>query len=230
LKIGYATLAIMCVAITYFVGTTVFSYESSTLGTAVIAEKSKYKGGQKVINLSAERMTARQMQVLNMAKTIAIEDGNNPEAFQAVIFQETKAGGMKQFRVAGQESGLQSMKRYYGITQIKLAAAWDVLARFPALHQYSESGKFTTEEELVANLILNDEFNLRVGSKYFKIVAAPDASLARRVTAYNRGLQGSYRVDPASWHYTVAVEKHMATVVKQVNRILARDNKVAALN
>lgn len=226
MKKGFAALAAICLTLAYFVGASVFQYESATLGTAVIAQKSRIKGGNPaVINLSGERITTHQMKILNLAKHVAMEDGNVPEDFQGVVFQETKAGGMKQFRVAGQESGLSTMKRYYGVTQIKLAAAWDVLGRFPEMHRFAESGKFTTDEELVANLILNDEFNVRMGSKYYRLVCSNGVSRDRCITRYNQGVAGAATVDPSNWHYTREVKRHVQTTIKPLNTIAKTQGK-----
>lgn len=193
-------------------------FQTEKLGTSVISPKTLQKGGNS-FTIRIGELTSKQIETLRFAKDVAIKDGNpHPEAFQSVLMQETHACDYALgFRVAGHKQGLRPMKRYYGCGQLKLVAAWDVLKRFPELHQHAETGKFTTNDELIAHLILDDEFNIRMSSKYFMMVTGKKSSLKRRITAYNQGLTGSYKVDINKWHYTVAVSKHMKGVVKDVN-------------
>lgn len=193
-------------------------YHTEKLGTSVISPKTLQKGGNS-FTIRLGNLTSKQIEVLRFAKDVAIQDGNpHPEAFQSILMQETHACDyVLGFRVAGQEMGLKPTKRYYGCGQVKLTAAWDVLKRYPDLHKFSERGTFSTSDELLAHLILDDEFNIRVASKYFMMVGGKKASLKRKITAYNQGLTGSYKVDINKWHYTVGVSKHMKGVVKDVN-------------
>lgn len=201
-------------------------------GTSVIApklsSKSKVRGGSgRVINLTSIKLTSRQLAVLAYAKKVAIEDGNpSPETFQALLFQETKAGGMKSFRVAGHDMGLATNKRYYGIGQVKLSAAKDVLKRYPSLNRFSETGTFKTDEEIIANLILNDEFNIRISSKYL-LMASPSSDMEVKVTSYNQGAAGAKRVDPGTWHYNVGVRAHKINVIAPANRALPSNRRDA---
>lgn len=200
-------------------------YHTEKIGTSVISPKTLQKGGNS-FTIRIGNLTSKQIETLRFAKDVAIKDGSpHPEAFQALLMQETHACDyVKGFRVAGQEKGLRPTKRYYGCGQVKLSAAWDVLKRYPELHKYSERGKFTTTDELIAHLVLNDEFNIRVASKYFLMVGGKKASLKRKITAYNQGLTGSYKVDINKWHYTVAVSRHMKGIVKDVNDYFREDS------
>lgn len=242
----YLALALMAASMTYVVGGHFYEYSQNTVGTAVIAPvvrserettvqraisprtdvpRSVLPGSiQQRVNFSMTGLTKRQLDVLRLARTIALEEGINPEDFQGIVFQETKAGGLKQYRVAGHEFGLSTMRRYYGLTQIKIAAARDVLKRYPDMHRYAQSGRFTTDEELVAHLILNDEFNLRMGSKYLRLICGGQGEVlgrARCITAYNRGVAGSYRVDPDQHYYTRAVFQHIQKTIRPLNELLA---------
>jgi hypothetical protein len=245
----YLALVLLAASMTYVVGTNFYEYSQNTVGTAVTAPVSRTEPAGEVpeirtiiersvarrtdvprsklpgsisqrVNFSMAGLTKRQLDVLRLARVIAIEEGISPEDFQGIVFQETKAGGLKQYRVAGHEFGLNTMQRYYGLTQIKIAAARDVLKRYPDMHRYAQSGRFTTDEELVAHLILNDEFNLRMGSKYLRLICSEqgkDLGRSRCITAYNRGVAGSYRVDPEQHYYTRAVFKHVEQTIKPFN-------------
>ena len=102
-------------------------------------------------------LSPHQSQLLDLAYEVAKEDGHKqPQILQGILLQETQAGAMNSYKVAGHELGLKTNERYYGILQIKLAAAKDVLAAYPEL---IKRFKFhtKTDEEIIANLMLNDE-------------------------------------------------------------------------
>lgn len=149
-------------------------------------------------------MTSQQKELLNYAYEIAKADGmKQPQYLQGIIMQESKAGGMAEFRVAGLTN--KPGDRYFGIGQIKLSAAKAVMQKHPEMWKHLQTN---TEEELQARLILDDKFNIRVASKYLLLMGInKDATFA--TTAYNRGAGGATQVDPATWHYTVAVKQHI---------------------
>jgi len=174
-------------------------------GTAVIAAKTHIKGGDKNVLILPPNLTAKQAENLTYAYRVAKEDGHkHPEYYQGLIYQESKAGGMKGYAVAGQEFGLKPMERYYGVPQIKLGATKDVLKKYPVL------GAFRTDEEIIAKLIYDDKWAIRVGSKYFKMVGESPV-------AYNKGPSGAKGVDPSTNDYAIKVANHVRTVVKSVN-------------
>lgn len=198
-------------------------------GTAVIAAKSSINGGdhiqiasapeakvetnklEKQVLVPPTKLTQKQDELLTYAYKVAKADGHkHPEYYQGLIYQESKAGGMKGYEVAGQEFGLAPMKRYYGVTQMKLTAAKDVLKQYPFL------GAFRTDEEIIAKLITDDKWAIEMGSKYLLIVGkdkSPDAALV----AYNKGPTGAKGVNPATNDYAVKIIHHVKTIVKYVN-------------
>lgn len=160
---------------------------SPKIGTAVVHAKSQ--DGNSFSSVIPNSFSEKQLQLLNFAHTVSREDGNSsPEILQAVILQESLAGGLKTYRVAN-AGGKQP---YFGVAQIKLVAAKDVISAYPAL---LEKYKFQTktDEEIMAHLILNDEFNIEVASKYLKILK-DDYGFADNVVlaaAYNAGPAGA---------------------------------------
>src|ERR1035437_9942487 len=81
-----------------------------------------------------EKMTTKQTSLLAMAFDIAKRDGHRfPQLLQGIILQETKAGTLHSWKVGGWEQGLKPNSRYYGLAQLKLSAAREVLGRYPAL-------------------------------------------------------------------------------------------------
>lgn len=173
--------------------------------TAVIGEKpSKQRGGQAVI-LLPKNMSRTQSQMLNLAYELGKQDGHRqPEIVQAILLQETKAGGMKSYKVAN-----PGADAYFGPMQIKLSAAKDVLQKYPSLWtKYEFHTK--TDDEVKANLILNEKFNIDVGSKYLMILSKQYGFSGRTLmNAYNRGPGGVRNVDE-SYHYAIGAESKLA--------------------
>jgi len=172
----------------------------SRQGTAV-AETMTNQGPQ-VVKMS-EFLTYKQYKMLAFAYEIAKQDGiQHPSYLQGILMQESRACNVKHYRVAGLTNKVGD--RYFGAVQLKLAAAKDVLKRYPELLQYLDTN---TDEEIQAKLILDDEFNIRVGSKYLLMLGInekPDLA----ITAYNQGVSGAKGINPKTFHYTKAVNKY----------------------
>jgi hypothetical protein len=176
----------------------------------VLAEKSSVILGGQAAVLVPDNLSTSQYQVLNTAYQIAKADGHkNPELVQGILLQESKAGAMNSYKVAGNKGD-----EYYGLGQIKLAATRDVMATFPALWaKYKFQTK--TDDELKANLILNQTFNIEITSKYLKMLQERYGLSGRQlVNAYNRGPGGVKNVD-SSFHYAIGVEKNIANMRKK---------------
>ena len=192
MKISLSLLSLVA-AIVVMTATGLFKSNTQSVGTAVIATKSDKQLGGGFSQLLPEDLSSRQHAILNTAYSIAKEDGHkNPELLQGIVLQESKAGTLKSYKVAGQEFGLKTGERYYGVGQIKVAAAKHVLAKYPEMwSDYNFQTK--TDDEVMAKLIENDHFNLAIASKYLKILKndngyTDDASLAG---AYNQGAAGA---------------------------------------
>ena len=98
---------------------------------SVLAEKSSVVMGGQAAVLIPNNLTRSQHQVLNIAYSIAKADGHkNPELVQGILLQESKAGGMSSYKVAGNKGD-----EYFGLMGIKKGAALDVLKRHPELYK-----------------------------------------------------------------------------------------------
>lgn len=187
-----------------------FQFVPQPIATAVIAEKAgKVMGGQAAV-LLPKTISEKQSKLLNMAYKVAKEEGISPELVQGVMLQETHAGGLKAYKVAN-----PGPEAYFGPMQIKLAATRDVLARNPQLYdRYNFHTK--TDDEVKANLILNEEFNVRVATKYLKLLQNQYGFTGRKLmNAYNRGPGGVQSVDE-SFHYALGAEAKLAQFKKRL--------------
>lgn len=203
-------------------------------GSAIASEVSSDTFNQQLtsqVELPAEKqkeaVTSKQHRLLNFAYNIAKKAGlKSPEILQGIIYQESKAGAMTSYRVAGQEFGLSTNKRYYGISQIKLGATKDVIARYPYLK--TKYGFHTnTDEEIIANLIMNDEFNIEVASLYLKHLSDVFGYEGDRLTAaYNKGPGGVKSIEnPSGLNYVISVRDNIKYKIKNIKgRELAQNN------
>ena len=204
----YKTLAALCVVLT-LVFSGLYKLEITSpraIGTAVLSEKpGKVIGGQTAI-LLPENLSPTQSQILNTAYQIAKEDGHrDPEVVQQMVLQETEAGGMAKFKVAGNKGD-----EYYGVAQIKLSAARDVLSRHPELWDKYEFHT-RTDDEVKANLIMNPRFCIEIGSKYLKLLSDEYGFRGRvLLNAYNRGPGGVKKVNSNTFHYARGAEEKLA--------------------
>lgn len=171
----------------------------------VLAEKSNVVLGGQAAVVVPNNLTSTQHQILNKAYAQAKADGHrNPELVQGVLLQETHAGGLSSYKVAGNRGD-----EYYGLGQLKVGAARDVMAAWPML--WAKYGFHTkTDDELKANLILNQAFNIEMTSKYLKLLQTRYGFNGRElVNAYNRG-PGGVKMVGADWHYAIGAEAKLA--------------------
>lgn len=167
------------------------------------------KGSGLVIQLPAN-LSPKQKYILSVAYETAAKDGHKyPQLLQGIILQETKAGGMKSYKVAGNEFGLKPNLRYYGVAQLKLSATRDVLAKWPELwDDFEFQGK--TDEEVIAKLIENERFNIAIASKYLLILKSRGyTNPAAIAAAYNKGPTGARGINHAENKYFKAVDQHI---------------------
>jgi hypothetical protein len=157
----------------------------------------------------------KQKQLLTFAYDVAKNDGHKkPEYLQGVLLQESGAGASSKFRVAGDP--VKKENRYFGVAQIKLAAALDVMKNFPELWSFLQT---KTHDELQAKLILDDEFNIRIASKYLLLMGI-NKSAHFAITAYNKGIGGAMLVENVSLDpYTQGVLSFASShIVKKINK------------
>lgn len=209
-----STISILSLVTSVFMSIAIFYGTSNgAIGTSVIAPKAdKLVGGSDIAILLPEKLTSDQMRVLNFAYKTSKEDGHkHPELLQAILLQETKAGGVNSYKVAGQEFGLKTNERYYGLAQIKLTAARDVLKTYPELKNKYEFHT-DTDEEIIAQLIMNDDFNIEVASKYLLIISKYSKDSNFIIAAYNKGVGGARSMgeDISNLEYVRKVKMYMS--------------------
>lgn len=167
------------------------------------------KGGGFSIKLPKD-LSSQQAHRLEMAYEIAKEDGHKqPQLLQGILLQETKAGNMASYKVAGQEFGLKTNERYYGLFQLKLDAAKDAMKAYPKLRK-EFNFQTNTDEEIIAKLIENERFNTSIASKYLLVLKkAGYDTMAQLALAFNQGAAGAKSHDASTFAYSQGVMRHI---------------------
>jgi hypothetical protein len=195
------------------INATSLTLEGTPSSVISIPMEAKMSGGG-FTTIIPRNLTRRQAELLILAYEIAKNDGHQyPQLLQGILLQESNAGRLDSYKVAGQEFGLKTNERYYGIMQIKLAAARYVLTKYPQLQK--DFGFHTsTDEEIIAKLIENDTFNLSVASKYLLVLKGMGYNTIQELSvAYNKGGAGARGVNPSTNPYALGVLAHIQQTV-----------------
>jgi len=163
-------------------------------------------------------LTPHQAKILGLAYDIAKRDGHQyPQLLQGIVLKESNAGDMKSYKVAGHEFGLKTNERYYGVAQIKLSAAKDVLQKHPyMMNEFKFHTK--TDEEIIAKLIENDAFNISIASKYLLILKTFGYTTLKQVAlAYNQGPGGAKNFDAETHPYSKGVTDYVNSLSSKKN-------------
>lgn len=198
----YKVLTAFSIAIAIFSSTIYFI--KSPVSEPVATDIALSRKVPQVIIQVPDDLTLSQQHLMNIAFTQGKKDGHeNTELVQGVILQESKAGASNSYKVSGPKGN-----RFYGLGQIKLGPALDVMAAFPGLWaQY----KFQTHtnDELIANLILNQPFNIEITSKYLRLLKQRyKLSGTKLINAYNQGPTGVERVG-GEFPYALQVQQKL---------------------
>ena len=201
------SINILCIFLSIVIGLATLQYSAPLIskGTAVIYSMTNdgKNGNQPLTVAVPDNLTTNQSQLLSFAYDVAKADGfQHPAFLQGILMQESRGCSVKNFRVAGLSN--KPNDRYFGCGQIKLATAKTVLAKYPELWKYLES---RTDEELQARLILDDQFNIRISSKYVLMMGI-NQNPGLAITAYNTGPAGTKGINPATFYYTTSVKQY----------------------
>ncbi len=208
------TLSILAVLSVMSVGVLGNFYQATMprVGTTVVSTQMENQiGGNAITFKIPDNLTEKQYNLLNLAYDMGKSAGlTDPKLVQGILFQESRAGAIGSYKVAGHELGLKANERYYGVGQIKLQTAKHVLGKFSQLYEKYDFHT-RTDEEIIANLIMNDEFNLDIASRYLKIISAEyckDPSCI--IASYNKGPTGAKELqNPSALDYVQKVKQHI---------------------
>ena len=81
-----------------------------------------------------------------------------------------------------------------------------------------EEPRQKTEEELIASIITDRKFAVRLASKYLIVLGAKTDSKLVVAARYNRGKAGAESVDPSTFPYSVAVTGYSNGPMAKLNK------------
>lgn len=170
-------------------------------------------------DLRVKGYNSDQVRVMKIAYNVGSEFGV-PETIEGILLQETIAGKLGN-RIGGVVEGLPFGKRYYGVTQMKLVAVEDVLKNQPEYVRQYFNGRTLSKvagEEIIAKLISNDEFAIRMATLYFVKYEKQSKSMDEAIAMYNQGPAGAKKLsDPSVFYYVEGVRAHIKYNVKRFN-------------
>ncbi len=175
-------------------------------------------------SLTKTWLTDEQIQLLTMTYDIGLQNGGEEHAriLQGVLLQETIAGQLGRIGHMTAPVG----KRSYGVMQVKVTAARDVLKQYP-----EEFGRYRSDEALIVDLMTNDEFNIRIASKFLLMLEERSDSIEHALVAYNVGYRAANSVpDYNKFKYVVKVKRHLAVVVDPFNKAFIGESLKLAMN
>jgi len=159
--------------------------------------KTPVKKDKILINYEFNNLTDRQFYILKLARDIGKEDDLSL-TLMGIVMQESRAGETQ--RVGHMSAPIG--KRSYGVMQVKVTAARDVLKEYP------EFGEFYSDEELIGRLLYDDEFNIQISLGYIKLLKKRGLSWHEILLAYNLGPSGAEGKNPLKYHYVKDVVEH----------------------
>lgn len=171
--------------------------------------------------LTKSWLTDEQAMLMQTAYEIGLADGGleHAELLQAVLLQETIAGQLGRIGHMTAPVG----KRSYGVMQVKVSAARDVL------RHYKQFGRFRSDEELIVALMSDDVFNMRIASRFLLYLKEKTASEDAALVAYNIGLRASRKIGkPEKFKYVVRTRRNLSEVVQHFNRTLGQALQLAS--
>jgi hypothetical protein len=140
------------------------------------------------------------------------KDHSKERLMMALLWRETRAG---KFGPVGDLKNAFG-KRSYGLWQMKVATAKDVLKRYPEI--WGDQKKWRSEEEIIARLITDNDFAARMALGNIRRLEAKGVPYKRIPLAWNEGYSGSQGLDYDDHAFTMDV---LETVQSPMIRELA---------
>ena len=169
---------------------------------------------ENVIHITNGSLTENMSLVFNVGKQIG-----DPETLEAILLQETNGG--RSTLIGNKDSPVG--KRSYGLMQVQVCAAREVLERNPSLfNEYFPKRTYSSiaDEEVIALLLTNREANVRIAAyhfKYYKALAGGDWD--KTVAGYNGGVVLMQKIKhPAEYGYVKDIREKLTSTVRPFNR------------
>lgn len=146
--------------------------------------------------------TSLNNEAIQFAKEIAIKHDHDENLVAAIIMVESKAG-----QHAGYEIVRNGRSTYYGMAQLTIGAAKDVLKTWPNLLEKYDVAK--NDKAIKHALAYDYKFNIEVASKYLLMIRNQFGFTDHKlINSYNLG-PGSKQIANKDFYYSRKVRKFM---------------------
>ena len=191
-----------------------------SMPNVIIVSSSHPKESIAVKTNTKTRYTKEEKQLMVLAYKVGRELAGAPETIQAILLVETYAGRHGD-RVGDRH--LPIGRRSYGVMQVKADTARKVLRSYPRMAAKYFEGRHldeVTDEEIIAKLLGDDEFCIRIGTLNFVLERRlADNDWTKGVVAYNTGSVGLKSVvNPDTFVYTQKIKQKIAHEIKPFNK------------
>lgn len=171
------------------------------------------------ISVNGKKYNHQQRNLLTLAWHIGSEIGY-PETIQCILLQETLAGKLGN-RIG--DTNLPTLKRSYGVMQVKARTARHVLQLYPNFRKKYfpgyKSEKSIRDEEIIIQLIQDDIFNIKAATLYFAYMRKNNADWTRAVIGYNQGLHFAKTTENPKQHkYYRKIVSRLINEVRPFNK------------
>lgn len=189
-------------------------------GESPMTDSIEYEPQQGAIQVSnkqsvGERFGLKPYQVKNFRLAAKVGKANDRERLMmALMWRETRAG--KFGPVGDMENGVG--KRSYGLWQMKVATAKDVLKRYPEL--WGPHKKWKSDEEVIARLITDNQWAAEMALGNIRRLEAKRVPFKRIPLAWNEGYSGSLDLDHDDHAFTMDVlETVQSPMIRELSSI-----------
>ena len=169
------------------------------------------------VKVNGRRYDHSQRNLLTLAYHIGSKVGY-PETIQSILLQETLAGKLGN-RIG--DTNLPTLRRSYGVMQVKARTARDVLQKNPNFRKKYfpgfKSAKAIRDEEIIIELIQNDIFNIKTAALYFAHQRKRAKKWSTAVVAYNQGPRALTMKNPKQHDYYRKIVKRLIKEVRPFN-------------
>lgn len=141
-------------------------------------------------------------EAIEFAKEIAIEHDHPENLVAAIIMVESKAGKHPNYEIVR-----NGKSTYYGMAQLTIGAAKDVLKQWPYLLEKYDVQK--SDKAIKHALAYNFKFNIEVASKYLLMIRNRFGFTGSTlINSYNQG-PGSKSISNSNFYYAKKVRHYM---------------------
>jgi len=143
-----------------------------------------------IVTLEEEQVKCIQM-VYDISNKIEIYGDTWGETIASIAYQESWCNGShwRRHGVVVGDINSKGVPRSLGIMQVQVPTAKWVNKKFPYIFKKKYGDRMPLDEELIIDLLIDNKFNIEVGSHYFiSMLSYRKGNWEKAILSYNRGM------------------------------------------